>query len=503
MMCGFVKYSGRDFIIVLVAFVIAVWAGLRIADQAVFAPVVIVGIFLCVIVAHVSPVGFNPLGLCVLVAGYVLGNRGFAQLSVSQGVPLFPAEIGMAATLAVLLWHCAQERKLPWRNDLLNWALLLWMAASTVRLPFDVRTYGPMALRDFAMVYYALFFFVAQEAFTTDAALRWARRCLLGCTAALPAIYGAFLSWPDFFLETLTVRGLPLVWFKGDLAGTFMSIGALAWFCAFERGRAGWRWLAAAVALVLAGVMMTTENRAAMLALGAGVVVMLAGGRWKFAVTLGFAGALAAAGILFWAQFTGKPFEKTPLYGISQRVVSVVDFQGERDYSGAKGAEAKGDNNRFRAIWWKTVVDETVATNPWTGLGFGHDLAEGFLKVYYADSDDAFTTRSPHNVLLSIFARTGGAGLGAFLILCLVMAGRTWRAARSRTGAFWRGEPWCHVWALFTSACFGVVLEGPMGAVVFWILLGAAAARTPQARQIAQTAKSAGPAEQPAPEGAA
>jgi hypothetical protein len=34
------------------------------------------------------------------------------------------------------------------------------------------------------------------------------------------------------------------------------------------------------------------------------------------------------------------------------------------------------------------------------------------------------------------------------------------------------------VWAIFGSACFGVVLEGPMGAIVFWTLLGVANART-------------------------
>ena len=467
----------------LVVLAIAVWAGVWIAGEAVTLPIVVGGIFFCVIVAQVSPVGFNPLVLGLLIAGYVLGNRGFAQFSVSANLPLFPAELGIAATLAVLVWRCAQERKLPWRNDFLNWALILWMAVCTVRLPFDVRTFGAMALRDYAMVYYALFFFVAQEALASDAAWRWVRRCVLASTAALPVLYGAFSLWPGFFLETLTVRGLPLIYFKGDLAGTFMSVGALAWFeCGMRGARSGWRFAgrvcAVVISLGLVAAMLATDNRAAMLALVAGVAVMVIGGRWKFAVTLAGAGAVAVVAILFWAQVTGRSLEKTPLYGISQRVVSVVDFQGTRDYSSAAGAESKGDNNKFRAVWWKTVVDETMTTNPWTGLGYGHDLAEAFLRAYYADSDDTFTARSPHNLLLSIFARTGVVGLGAFLILCAVMCGRTWQAARSRLRSQeWQGEAWSYVWAIFVSACLGVVLEGPMGAVVFWVLLGAAAAR--------------------------
>ena len=69
------------------------------------------------------------------------------------------------------------------------------------------------------------------------------------------------------------------------------------------------------------------------------------------------------------------------------------------------------------------------------------------------------------------------------LAACVAQSsGMGWQPVR-RTGTGWRpappwrGEAWCYVWAIFTSACFGVVLEGPMGAVVFWILLGAAAAR--------------------------
>jgi hypothetical protein len=39
---------------------------------------------------------------------------------------------------------------------------------------------------------------------------------------------------------------------------------------------------------------------------------------------------------------------------------------------------------------------------------------------------------------------------------------------------------WACVWTILVSACFGVVLEGPMGAVVFWSLLGILNAPTPE-----------------------
>ncbi|MDR2675092.1 MAG: O-antigen ligase family protein [Opitutaceae bacterium] len=475
--------SAKEILFALPVSGFAVCCGIWIAQGETLLPAAAGGALLCVIVARVSPIGFNALVPGLLVAGYIIGNRGFAQLTVSGSLPLFPAETGMAATLSVLVWTCARERRLPLRRDGLNLALLLWMALSTVRLPFDARTHGVMALRDFAMVYYALFFFVAQQAMQEPAHRRWLRRCLLGSTLALLPLYGAFLLRRDFFLETLTVRGLPLVWFKGDLAGTFMSLGALSWFLEYERDRR--RWWAVPAALALAAGMVATENRAAMLALAAGTAWLAAAGRWRFAGWLAASGAAAALAILLWAQAANRPWTRTPLHGVYQRVVSVADWQGRGSYT-AEGAESKGDNNRFRAVWWTTVVNETLAGDPWTGLGYGHDLAENFLRAYYADTNEEFTTRSPHNLLISIFARTGAAGLAAFLLVAACMARRTWSAARSGAGtrdgaALADGlGPWCCAWAILASACFGVVLEGPMGAVVFWILLGTAAAWRPE-----------------------
>jgi hypothetical protein len=74
-------------------------------------------------------------------------------------------------------------------------------------------------------------------------------------------------------------------------------------------------------------------------------------------------------------------------------------------------------------------------------------------------------------VLLTIFARMGAIGLLLFLAAMSIVAVRTWRAVRAGPE---QAAPWCAIWVIFTSACFGVVLEGPMGAVVFWTLLGVA-----------------------------
>src|ERR1044071_426211 len=147
-----------------------------------------------------------------------------------------------------------------------------------------------------------------------------------------------------------------------------------------------------------------------------------------------------------------------------ERVESLTDFFGRKTYL-SEESSMKGDNNRFRSMWWRAVVDETIAQNPVFGLGFGYDLARNFLREYSPEMADDFTVRSPHSFLVTTFGRMGLAGLGVLLVLIAIVARRTWRAVRDPSTPRTTLGLWACVWALFVSACFGVVLEGPMGAV--------------------------------------
>ena len=57
---------------------------------------------------------------------------------------------------------------------------------------------------------------------------------------------------------------------------------------------------------------------------------------------------------------------------------------------------------------------------------------------------------------------------------------------------------WLGGWGIFTSACFGVVLEGPMGAVVFWTILGLASATSAAEREQRDEENAASAAAEPA-----
>jgi hypothetical protein len=74
----------------------------------------------------------------------------------------------------------------------------------------------------------------------------------------------------------------------------------------------------------------------------------------------------------------------------------------------------------------------------------------------------------------------GVVGSTVLLALIVALANATWKAGRHALAVPYsvsRLRLWLTVWTLLVSACFGVVLEGPMGAVVFWTVLGMANAQ--------------------------
>src|SRR5690606_27083742 len=141
-----------------------------------------------------------------------------------------------------------------------------------------------------------------------------------------------------------------------------------------------------------------TDNRASMLGLFIATLWLLLAGRWRFAAAQTLTGIGVAVLMLVGASVLNRPIEKTPLFSFYEKVVSLTDPTGKRAYRGEETFN-KGDNNLFRTTWWHAVLSDTVAANPYVGLGFGHDLADRFVREYYPESGEEFAARSPHNVL--------------------------------------------------------------------------------------------------------
>ncbi len=466
------------------AALLAVFLGERVAEGAYAWPALAAVLAVATVLVRFTGLAADTIFVGLLLIGYLVGNRGFAQLMPAPGIPLFPAEAGLLIAVAWRTVICGFERRLPFRPDALNWAVLVWLVTGTVRVAFDLPNYGFMAVRDYAVIYYAVFFFIVQHMGRDPAARRYLTGCLLFAVVALVPMFSLFQFFPDFFLNQLTVFHVPLIFYKGDLAATFMGLGSLLVFHWAKGLQRYWAWpLSAAMILFL----LSYDSRASLLGVVLASGLLLLARRWRFPALQGGLTALALLIVILLAVLFDNTWANRKLHGLQDRIQSITDISGSGRYD-SEESYFKGDNNRFRLVWWRNVVEMTWTTNPLFGLGFGADLAQGFVQEYYPDATLDFNTRSPHNIFLTVFGRMGLAGVAVWTAFCAVLLIRTLLVLRhSPDPVQW--SLWCAPWVILCSATFGVVLEGPMGAVVFWTLLGLANSYPPAAE--------AGPATSP------
>lgn len=446
---------------------VAALLGIQIAEGSLLAPLVCAFLIGLLCLSRLLRVGSMALCIGLLVVGYMIGNRGFAQLS-PVGLPLFPGELILGLSVVCAAWMAARQKVISVERSMLGALVLSWILLGFTRAPMDVRSFGFLAVRDLAMVYYALYFFLVQIAVSDPAAKRWITRCILAGMALCTPSFIAFQIWPEFFIDHLLIAGIPLIFVKSDVAGGFMAAAGL-WFLVKHAHQPRWRWLALS-ALALAGAAMS-NSRAALLSLLIGFGWLIAMRQARAIRTAIILGGLALSGLAANAALSAGPFSNSVLYRLYESVLSITDFDGTMPYQSVALGD-KSDNNRFRAVWWESVIAETTETNPVFGRGFGADLAGRFLATYDAVSADDFSARSPHSFIITVYGRMGILGTVAVLGWILAMAAQTWRA---RTAA----DPdtlgaWLAAWAIFISGCFGVVLESPMGAIVFWVVAGLA-----------------------------
>jgi O-antigen ligase len=465
----------RSLLFGLAASALAVWVGVTLANEEHFIALLSAGLAAWVVLSWTRGPLAEAWLLGFLLLGYVVGNRGFAQLSPVSGLPVFFSELGLGIVLVLVTLRGALRRELPVQRDWLNGLLLLWLALGSARILWDVRTHGVVALRDFAMIYYLLYFFGAQALARHAPSRRLLHGSLLVTFGLLPLTGVIDTVFPNFFQTYLLAGDVPLIYYKGDLLATFLFTGFLLLLPhrRFDFRSDGLRWLLALVSVVLG---LTLLSRSSMLGLAVGCGWLAWSGRWRpFRVLVAVcAGGLVA--VVAYSLLQKKDFTQTKAYAIYESAASIGDYQGTRSYQNDQSGN-KGDNNRYRLVWWKNIVKETFATDPVFGQGFGADLAKGFFLEYYPTTEPDFNPRSPHNIFMTTLGRMGLVGTAVLAAIYWVQARATARSVRAARGEPERDENvtlQAALWVIMVCACFGVVLEGPMGAIPFWIMLGLA-----------------------------
>jgi len=151
---------------------------------------------------------------------------------------------------------------------------------------------------------------------------------------------------------------------------------------------------------------------------------------------------------------------------VTQNVVSTFDQSGSSSLETTKS---------WRIDWWTKIAKYSLSPRYIvTGKGYGINLA----------TDDGFqvrkdkSLRSPHNAHLNILARSGVPGFLLWMsvhIAWFISMIKGALAAKRKNQLAWHGifAFLVSYWVAFhVNASFDVFLEGPMGGIWLWSLMG-------------------------------
>lgn len=405
------------------------------------------------------------LFLFSLVIGYLVFGRAFAYVGFP---PLYVGEIGLfTAFVAILLGSSGQRVRI---YQLPVFLFVFWGVIRTV--PY-LDIYGLNAIRDAALYYYAFFAVAVYLAVTKNEAMMG-----IGLFVRLIPVY--------FIIAVLQVL-LPVIAILPEPTWPGAPVG---FFTVKPADRAVVLVLIAAIRLLGLDTRFSTRYR---------LPSIVFWSFWSFLALVVFIGtrggalAILIPMALLFVMRRGKSREWVRLTVLVTVVVSIlaiwnptIQLGSYREFSigqltanftsifsdSESNSGGVNSNREWRTEFWSAAVADTVSTSKfWDGSGFGINLATEYGFSTSADQ----SLRSPHNVWVTVFARMGIIGLGLWILLILSVASRVVNSLRKSS------DEQCMLTvqsvAMFAiaglvTAAFDVYLEGPQGAIPFWMGIG-------------------------------
>ena len=415
-------------------------------------------------------------------------GREFAHLHLTVGgAPLFVGELTLLAlTLLAVAVH-GPRRVLPRKLDFASAGLLVVLAfGAFLAVKGLAAGFGLAALRDFAMVYYAWFFFL------TRAYLRQGGtpRRILGALLA-GALAGSFVTAARFIVSPALVWGhgtaghnaldawvaiiilLAATSAAHALAAKMATVAAVS-VCIFVMYISGYRTLLAVVAVSLGAITLLATRR------GAALSRRFVGALWVSAAVLGAVVVIPRLAI----PQTNRFVDRNGPVPIGDALASVAYRWTSDVYGLWLGHSSRGPlvdetgSLSFRSNAWRHAA-QRILGSPWTGIGFGP-------PAVLFPASDCDTAPSPtsncgaaHNTYLMLAMRMG---IPAALLVCAILG---WLLARS-AAALTDSAHLPRADQVLTSAAlaflsflvFGatsLLFESPYLASVAWVLAGVTA----------------------------
>lgn len=462
------------------------------------------GLTLLITVAAASVIGdvasalVFELLLAILLAGTVIGDQGFAHLSVPLGsLPLYVTDYLLALlVMSVALqprWRQMAEASLR-RSGVYFGAYLAW---GTLILVLSLHRNLPLVLRDYALFYSAVFIAIGHFAKTADVSLK--RLGAVGVAACIIVfVHGAhnLLSGDTQTLDYGISRSLT------GQAGMYLGLGAILSLAILPFVKGPIRFLFGLfMAICMVGLFLS-ESRSAWIAILFGLIVIVSIGR-HFRIRLPYLGEAVAGSAVILVGFTlsiaginhfSAPIRPSPVAQVptpqpsvpptgtpTQATPSSPPSPSSLPSPSPKPPDIGGSFGRLGTGLGDPASDPTVAwrldgwrealrhiqMHPITGDRFGTQFSwhtAGRLVENY-----------PHNTYLTIALKSGIPGLlllGAPVIVLL------WRAVKMSgrfncelSGAALLGVT-ASVSALLMFGTYNLLFESPYLAWPTWAMIG-------------------------------
>lgn len=430
--------------------------------------------------------------LLMLVAGTTAYGKQFSYLHFTVGdiplwitesvvgdIPLWITESVMAGMAVFLIVRQMVQGRLRVVRSALNWPILLLILWGAVGLMRGVSSHGLQAMRDFAITYYAVFYFLTVAVVRTRTDLK--------------ALMVAFLLG-SLVASLLTVRGL--------IGGSGFQVTYV------DRYAVGWTGLYAATSIIACLCLLRWTKMRSLVALliPLNLVVVLLGQQRSLWIAL-------AVGLVVLLRLDRKRVivDRVAMWKIAMLVVAVavliVDIALLVGSDGGLVEYLDQSLTRFRGMF----TYGTDPTGTWRLAGWA-EAARRFLQrpligeglggsFSWVLPDGRRVEVAPHNTFLTVLVKMGLLGLGLLLWVNLVFYRRALRSFRALESD---GEKMPLLWSLVSHAMFSVygffnlLLESPFLALFYWVFMGAvvAADRLGRRSMRAQAAK-AGPTPSP------
>lgn len=409
--------------------------------------------------------------LLFLLFGYLFLGKGFAYIGVA---PVYVAEIGLAlgavSVLGLFLFKGLDTITSLFRPEVA--LLLVFLAWQTLCTIPHLPTYGIYALRDAALWGYA--------AFALLILLMIPRRVV----DKLFVLFGRMLpyylmwlivAWVFVKFNPLDIHfpgsPVPIIHLKSGDVGVHLAGTAAFMLLRLDLRGHGWSnvklWLLWSLWIV-DWIAWGASNRGGMFSalIGIGIVLL-----WRPRAQ--WQRPLAIAVVMVFLLFvTGISVSSVGSdYGVSgqQMIANVTSTFGGESSTGLQGTK------KWRQEWWQKIVGYTFGGEHfWTGKGYGINLT---IEDGFVNKQDDDSLRAPHNAFMSILARSGVPGLVLWLVFLMSFGAMLARRASARRNAdawdaryaIWLLAYWL---AYLFNGSLDVFLEGPMGGVWFWSIVG-------------------------------